>query len=90
MPRNASKYKMVDDPSPIRSGHSPTTSRQHTAASRANADDTHRLNLIPDTKNADMPATANGQKKMAATRDTMDRAITFNMVVARFIFSAQR
>jgi hypothetical protein len=27
---------------------------------------------------------------MAATRDTMDRAITFNMVVARFIFSAQR
>ena len=48
------------------------------------------MNLIPDTKNADMPAIANGHKKMLATRDAMDRDITFIIFVVRFIIYAQR
>jgi hypothetical protein len=81
---------MVDDPSPIRSIHSPRASRQQSAASKANADETQPLNLIPDTKNAHNPATANGHKKMAATRDKAEKAITFRMFAPRLIFSAQQ
>lgn len=87
MPRNISKYQTVDDPSPIRNGHSPNASRQLAAASKANAAETARLNFIPDTKNADTPATANGHRKMAAMRDMMDRPTIFIMCTVGFISS---
>lgn len=85
IPRSISRYHRTGAPSPICTCQSPLMALQQITMNNATADDTNRLNFIPERTTAMSPLTAKGQNVAARTSAMRHKNVLYTDDIMWFI-----